>query len=100
MNEPRTITFRVCGVARQRNVTRVRFASPSIGSTSGVPDCATRCQNDSVLLSPAAICRRSQGVYEAAHLTRRPSDCCLIQRILIEYICNGSFQTPLKTVGK
>src|SRR5712691_3585881 len=49
MNEPRTMTFRVCGVARQRNVTRVRFASPSIGSTSGVPDCATRCQNDSVL---------------------------------------------------
>ena len=62
MNEPRTITFRVCGVARQRNVTRVRFASPSIGSTSGVPDCATRCQNDSVLLSPAAICLRSASI--------------------------------------
>jgi len=56
------MTFRVCGVARQRNVTRVRFASPSIGSTSGVPDCATRCQNDSVLLSPAVICPRSASI--------------------------------------
>ena len=69
MNEPRTITFRVCVVARQRNVTRVRFASPSIGSTSGVPDRATRSQNASVLLSPAAICFRSASIAGLVYLS-------------------------------
>ena len=71
MNEPSTITFRVGAVARQRNVTRVRFVSPSIGSTSGVPDWATRCQNDSVPLSPAAICLRSASIAGLAYLSCR-----------------------------